>query len=121
MFADQDVASLAAFGQRRSALFAADLAANASVRNAGNVVELEWPRPIRFAVAELAEAIALGQVVESFTLAAWVSGAWVTCAGGTTIGHKRLARFEPVETQRVSLTTRSGLGVPRVTVRLYEG
>ncbi|HEY6853047.1 MAG TPA: alpha-L-fucosidase, partial [Gemmatimonadales bacterium] len=121
MFADQDVASLAAFGQRRGALFAGDLAANASVRNAGNVVELEWPRPIRFAVAELAEAIALGQVVESFTLAAWVSGAWVTCAGGTTIGHKRLARFEPVETQRVRLTTRSGLGVPRVTVRLYEG
>jgi alpha-L-fucosidase len=119
VMADPDVRSLAAFGERRSALFATDLAADARVHAAGNVVELEWPRPVQFAAAALAEAIESGQVVESFTLAAWVSGAWVTCAGGTTIGHKRLARFEPVETARVRLITNSTLGRPRVRVGLY--
>ena len=121
VLADPDVASLAAFGSRRSALFATDLAAAAHVHAAGNVVELEWPRPVQFGVAALSEAIEFGQMVESFTLDALVGGAWVTCAGGTTIGHKRLARFEPVETRRVRVATRTGLGAPRVTVRLYEG
>jgi alpha-L-fucosidase len=119
VMADPDVRSLAAFGERRSVLFATDLAADAHVHTVGNVVELEWPRPVQFAVAALAEAIAAGQVVESYALDVWVSGAWVTCAGGTTIGHKRLARFEPVETTRVRLVTHSTLGRPRVTVRLY--
>jgi len=119
LVADADVRSLAAFGERRAALFATDLAAAARVHAAGDAVELEWPRPVQFAVAALAEAIAAGQVVESYALDAWVGGAWVTCAGGTTIGHKRLARCEPVETARVRLVTHSTLGRPRVTLRLY--
>ncbi len=119
LVADADVRSLAAFGERRGALFATDLAAAARVHTVGDVVELEWQRPVQFAVAALAEAIELGQVVESYALDAWVGGAWVTCAGGTTIGHKRLARFEPVETARVRLITNSTLGRPRVRVGLY--
>ena len=119
VLADADVASLAGFGDRRSALFASDVAAGAARRTVGETIELLWPRPVRFGVAALAEAIELGQVVERYTLDAWVSGAWVTCAGGTTIGHKRLERFEPIETTRVRLVTRSTLGRPRVTLRLY--
>ena len=119
LLADADMRTLAAFGERRSALFTSNLAADARIHTAGNVVELEWPRPVTFAVAALTESIASGQVVESFTLDAWVRDSWVTCAGGTTIGHKCLARFEPVETTRVRLVTNSVLGRPRVTLRLY--
>jgi alpha-L-fucosidase len=50
-----------------------------------------------------------------------VDGAWVTCAAGTTIGHKRLERFAPVTTTRVRLVVESTLSRPRVSVRLYEG
>jgi len=121
VLADPDVASLQAFGARRSALFEHDMTPGARVHRAGDLIELTWPQPVTLGTAVLAEAIERGQVVESFTLAAWVGGAWVTCAGGTTIGHKRLARFEPVETERVRVATRSAFGVPRVTVRLYEG
>lgn len=119
LLADGDVRSLAAFGERRRALFATDVAAEAHSRAAGGGVELEWPRPVRLGMAALAEAIEAGQVVESYALDAWVSGAWVTCAGGPTIGHKRLVRFAPIETTRVRLVTHSTLGRPRVTVGLY--
>jgi alpha-L-fucosidase len=119
VLAEADVTSLAAFGERRTALFATDVAVSARRRSAGGVLNLTWPRPVRFGVAALSEAIELGQVVESFTLDAWVSGAWVTCAGGTTIGRKRLERFEPVEATRVRLVTQSTLGRPDVRVRLY--
>ena len=115
-----DLRSLAALGSQRQAVFATDLAAQARVRTAGGVVELTWSRPVRFSVAALAEAIEHGQVVESYALEAWVGGAWVTCAGGTTIGRKRLERFDAVETARARLVTRSTLGRPRVAVRLYE-
>jgi alpha-L-fucosidase len=119
LLADADVRSLAAFGERRAALFATDVTTGASVRRSGDLIELEWPKPVRFGVATLAEAIETGQVVESYALAALVDGAWVTCAGGTTIGHKRLARFDPVETARARLVTHSTLGRPAVRVRLY--
>lgn len=119
LLADADVSSLAGFGERRGALFATDVAATARHRASGSVVDLTWPRPVRFSVVALAEAIESGQVVESYTLDASVSGAWVTCAGGTTIGRRRLERFEPVETARVRLVTRSTLGRPSVTVGLY--
>jgi alpha-L-fucosidase len=94
-------------------LFASEVGAGATA--------LTWPRPVRFGVAELAEAIARGQVVERYRLEAWVDGAWVTCAAGTTIGHKRLERFAPVTTTRVRLVVESTLSRPRVSLRLYEG
>src|SRR5206468_3529991 len=119
VLADGDVRNLAAFGERRGGLFATDVATNAHVRRSGDTIDLQWPHPVRFGVAALSEAIAAGQLVERFTLDARVGGAWATCAGGTTIGHQRLARFEPIETTRVRLVVQSTVGRPAVSVKLY--
>ena len=64
---------------------------------------LEWPRPVRLDRLVVQEAIALGQRVESWTIAADAGGAWTTVAQGTTIGYKRIATFPPVTTTRIRL------------------
>lgn len=64
-------------------------------------VDLEWPAAITADRVVLQEAIALGQRVEGWTIHAQIDGAWKAVAQGTTVGRKRIARFEPVATQRI--------------------
>jgi alpha-L-fucosidase len=66
--------------------------------------EIDLGKPCKFNVAELAEDIRIGQRVEEFVLEAQIDGAWKEFVHGTTIGCKRLLRFEPITTQKVRLT-----------------
>ncbi len=66
-------------------------------------VEFDLGGAKRFNVAELAEHIASGQRVEEFVLEAWKEGQWKEFARGTTIGYKRLLRFDRVTASRVRL------------------
>jgi len=60
-------------------------------------------KPATFNVALLQENIRLGQRVEEFYIDAWDGQNWKPVAHATTIGYKRLLRFEAVSTQRVRL------------------
>ncbi len=51
----------------------------------------------------LQEAIQQGQRVESFVVEAWKNGIWEEFARSTTIGYKRLLRFDDVTTDKVRL------------------
>ena len=63
-----------------------------------------------FNVAMVQEHIADGQRVEEFEVDAWIDGTWKRIAGATTVGYKRLRRFDAVTTDRVRLrVTRSRL------------
>ena len=50
------------------------------------------------------EDIRRGQRVERFTIEAYVDGAWHTVAEGTTIGYKRLLKFEECAAERIRVT-----------------
>ncbi len=52
----------------------------------------------------LQEDIRRGQRVERFTIEAYVNGAWHTVAEGTTIGYKRLLKFEECAAERIRVT-----------------
>lgn len=78
-------------------------------------VTLEWTRPVRLDRLVIQEAIALGQRVESWTVAAEAGGGWTTVAGGTTIGYKRIATFPPVTTTRVRLDIGKALACPAIS------
>ena len=52
----------------------------------------------------LQEDICRGQRVERFTVEAYIDGAWRVVAEGTTIGYKRLLRFEECEAERIRVT-----------------
>jgi alpha-L-fucosidase len=132
-----DVASLAAFGARRRAVFSRDALRGARVAAGGEVArrlvdedserwwgalpgasqasaEFTLERPARVNIVRLAEPIATGQVVEGFTVEVGAAGAWTTVARGTTVGYARLARFPSLRAERVRVSVESSLEAPRL-------
>jgi len=66
-------------------------------------LEFDLGKKCTFNVAELAEYIKVGQRVEEFVLEARRGKRWDEFARGTTIGYKRLLRFDEVSTRKVRL------------------
>ncbi|MEH6422284.1 alpha-L-fucosidase, partial [Pseudomonas sp. CGJS7] len=143
-FHDTDVARLAEFGRKRAALFAGgNRLAGARVRasdgqtperaldgdadsfwraEAGEAwLEFELEQEIEFDLLCLQEAIADGQHVANHRFEIWRDGAWRTVAWGTTIGCKRLERFEPVRARRLRLVIEHAYAPARIaTVAVYR-
>jgi alpha-L-fucosidase len=63
----------------------------------------ELPQPRRFNRALLQEQIRVGQRIEAFALDTWAGDAWQEIARATTVGHKRLLRFDAVTSDKVRL------------------
>lgn len=127
LFHETDVARLAEFGRRRAALFAHDLAAGARAawsRGADGhtgTLELDLGRPVTFDVVRLEEAIENGQTIERYRLLASSGGEWREISAGTTIGHAKLDRVQPITATRLRLEV-SSIDEPRIdAVRVYNG
>jgi alpha-L-fucosidase len=74
----------------------------------GGTLTLALPKPVRFDVVSLQEAVDhRGQRIESFVIETWNGAAWVAAEpvatdALTTVGHRRLVRLRaPVSTDRV--------------------
>jgi alpha-L-fucosidase len=90
-----------------------------SARNAW--LEIELPREIEFDTLELGEAIALGQGIANHRVETWNGGAWQALAWGTTIGNKKLTRFDPVRTNRLRVLLEFAYDTPRLArVAVYR-
>jgi alpha-L-fucosidase len=130
---ENDAAALMAFRRLREAAFARDLArgrpaaasnvrGNAPAFAARNAVdssekscwatddgvtdawlEVEPPSGEQVNCAVVQEDIALGQRVEAFSIEAFTDGVWKTVFEGTTVGHKRIARFPAVNAPKIRL------------------
>jgi alpha-L-fucosidase len=75
---------------------------------------------VRFSIADLSEDITNGQTVASYVLERDHNGKLVPISEGTTIGFRKLDRFDPVEAQRLRLTIREAVDTPRrVSLALY--
>lgn len=66
--------------------------------------EFQLDKKSRFNVLMLQEFIEKGQRIEKFMVEAWVDGIWKEIAVSTTVGYKKLLRFDDVKTDRVKLT-----------------
>jgi alpha-L-fucosidase len=67
------------------------------------------------------EYIPLGQRVKSFTIEAWVDGDWVEIDAQTTIGYKRILRFDNVSSRKLRLNILDARGSPVIsTVGVYH-
>lgn len=67
------------------------------------IVEILLDEKETFNTLMLQEAIQQGQRVESFIVEAWKNGTWEEFARSTTIGYKRLLRFDDVTTDKVRI------------------
>ncbi len=83
-------------------------------------IEIDLGGPVQFNSLCVQEAIWLGQRVEAHHLEYWDGAAWKTILTGTTIGYKKLDRFEKVTARRVRLTIDKSLAPPTIsTLALY--
>ena len=76
---------------------------------------IELGRQVTFDQLVLAEDIARGQRVESFTVAAWDGDAWDTIVTDATIGFRRIeALAAPVTTDRLRISVLSARARPSI-------
>ncbi|HEX2778335.1 MAG TPA: alpha-L-fucosidase [Gemmatimonadaceae bacterium] len=127
VFHDTDVERLTGMHERLAALFRDDLArgAKSAWRATGKrsaVAELDLGRTVSVRIADLREEIAHGQAVARYSLEGSDGGAWRLLARGTTIGYRRLERFEATPVRHVRLTIEAAVRPPRpVRIGLYAG
>jgi alpha-L-fucosidase len=104
-----DVARLQGLRARLDALFAENQFAGVNQGRRATV-----------SVADLRENIASGQSVARYALEGRVAGTWRVLSRGTTIGYRRLDRFEPVSVSGVRLTVEDAVGeAGPVRIALY--
>lgn len=83
--------------------------------------EMLLSRPSTFNILLVQENIAHGQKIEQFEVEAFVNQTWVKIAEGTTIGYKRLLRFESVTTQKLRFKILSSRGIAEISeIGLYR-
>ena len=123
---ENDVKALQEWKKKRDAIFQINLAKSASVSfkvskalvlvdgsdathltvkesDTPVVIELRFKKPQTFNVLSLQENIRIGQRIENFVLEYWKNNEWKTATQGTTVGYKRLLRFDAVTAAKVRL------------------
>jgi alpha-L-fucosidase len=120
-----DVARLAAFQAHRSALFAEDFATGRPVHWRATaahsaVAEVDLGRTVTVGIARLEEDIARGQCVARYAVLGSVDGVWRELTRGSTIGYRKLDRFEPAPVRLVRIVVEDAVAPPRpLRVGLY--
>lgn len=77
-------------------------------------VEFILPSKKTFDVAMLQEEIRVGQRIEKFHLEYWTGKEWKKLIEGTTVGYKRLLKFDAVKTNRVKLVIEKSRLTPTI-------
>ena len=77
--------------------------------------------PTQFNCMEIKEFIRLGQRITSFTIEIETSGKWEQVFKGSTVGHKKLAKFNDVTASKVRVNFKNALASPVIeSVKLYK-
>jgi len=105
----RDVESLRGMRAKLEALFAIDLAAGRRVQwrrtsARSGVASVQLAAPVTVAVLDLRERIADGQRVAGYAVEGRVEGAWRELSHGSTIGYRRLTRWDPVTLDAIRVT-----------------
>lgn len=131
LISDSDVNSLQAWTKLREKTFKNNLIKGAAVSSANGTgakrilddkyktywttkgkdttatLELTLKAESIFDVVSLQENITVGQRVEKFSIDYWDGTAWKQATKGTTIGYKRLIKFDPVKATKVRINIES--------------
>jgi len=107
---DPDFNRMAEFGRDIRRRFSRPVAKTTGM---GMTVELELGTPAGFDHVVIAEDIARGERVREYEVDALTAGnEWRKVCEGTSIGHKRIQNFDPVEAARVRIRITKSTDVP---------
>lgn len=73
-------------------------------------IQLKKIQPVKYVL--LQEYIRLGQRIKSFAIEALENGKWKELGSGTTIGYKRILKFDPVATNKLRIRIREAKACP---------
>ena len=117
---ENDVRRLRELREYIERTFATDYSLNGNRKitgREGDSFEIDIQDNVPVNTLMLQENIAEGQRIEAFTVEASVNGAWNTIAEGTTVGYKRLVRFDSLIADKLRITitrTRADFSLNRV-------
>jgi alpha-L-fucosidase len=114
---EMDVARLAGMRARLDAIFAEELTrgGRADWRATGQTTaigEIDVGREVVAGISDLREEIARGQNVAAWLLEGETPDGWTELCRGTTIGYRKLDRFEPTRVRRLRLTIEDAISTP---------
>jgi alpha-L-fucosidase len=81
-------------------------------KGTGDVLTLQFTAPRKLDHAVIMEDLTDGQKIAQYEIQARIDGEWKTIAQGSTIGHKKIDRFEPVTTDAVRFRCTESIGTP---------
>jgi len=86
-----------------------------------NVIEISLNENKIVDIFKISENINLGQRIKKFRLEALVNDTWVTIEEGTTIGSKRLIKFDPIEIKKLKFTIIDSKDIPMISeIGIYK-
>jgi alpha-L-fucosidase len=83
-------------------------------------LEIDLPAATTFNRFLIQEHVPLGQRVTAFTLSAQQDDQWKTIAEATTIGYKRILRFEPQTTDKIKVEITARAPITISNIELYN-
>jgi alpha-L-fucosidase len=122
---DTDVARLGELRRHLDTVFATNIAGGRPVawRTAGRqraVATVDLGAPTRVSIADLREEVSAGQVIARYAIEGEIDGTWRPITRGTTVGFRKLDRFEPVTVRQVRVVIEDAVGdVKPLRVGLY--
>lgn len=82
---------------------------------------MNFTKPVSFNRFLIQEYIPLGQRVKSFTVEAFENGVWKEITKGTTIGYKRILRFNTVHATKLRITITGSKNNPLISnIEMYN-
>lgn len=107
---DADFERYAEFGKAIRKRFATPLA---RTQGRGTLVRLALPKASRVDHVSIMEDITRGERIRSYAVEARTpNGSWESVCKGTSVGHKRIERFKPIETVEIRLRTLDSTASP---------
>ena len=86
-----------------------------------NVIKISLNKKKIVDIFEISENINLGQRIKKFRLEALVDDNWLTIEEGTTIGSKRLIKFDPIELKKLKFTIIDSKDIPMISeIGIYK-
>jgi len=121
LISESDQKTLQGWKHKMDATFNHNLLSGTPVKKNGMTWEYDLKQAKTFDVLALQEDISKGQRVEKFTAEYWNNNQWIKFAEGTTVGYKRLIKFDMITATKVRIRIESSRLSPNVSnVGLYK-
>ena len=118
---EKDVASLKGMRKMLDKTFSKVILADTNPVAIDNIFEYSLAQPENFDVLLLQEDVTKGQRIEKFRLEICKDGQWMEVVKGTTIGYKRLLKFDKTRAEKIRVHILESRAEPAIkTIKIFN-